>query len=595
MPAEGKDRLCYKAKDSAAMHPCVVYADFEVFNDRAPRQIDGQPVLSKQHQVASFAYMAVGRSGFEIPEGHRIKLQRADKSSGEFGVVEFFLRSLLSLANEYRRWRKETNMPCVMTEDERSRFDQAQVCEICGSSFDESRRTPQQIVVYLHNGGSYDFHYILRFLAHEKGYENHEDYITGLLRQNLEGVVEEHESGNAEEPAGEEAADWNAWRCDLSKISLDVLVKSGEKCLTIRYGPLTFVDSMNVFPTGLSTLIDDCRASCEGGDLAQVFPLLSERHPYFAAAEREALAPQTANAIRLDVWPRELDMASAVASGCVQYNSVLTGEKCSDKTYAEIREVVDFFKLETFAQFHDLYLFTDLALADIMEHYRSTFLENFKLDPCQYITHASASYDAMLRMCCPRAERGLGIIKDARIYDLLKGNIRGGLGHIAQPFARANNEKVSGFDKTLPSSWLLFYDINSMYPSIMGKPLPVDGGLWMELPKHKKDRLRRLNALFDVVDYHRDDEEVCYMVEVTFDVPWQRHSAVDWAPVCKMSVKKSDLSPYTQSLIAPERPVSETPKLVPYLGTHVKEAVDLRYLKFVMEHLGVRVFDFTAV
>ena len=201
------------------------------------------------------------------------------------------------------------------------------------------------------------------------------------------------------------------------------------------------------------------------------------------------------------------------------YNSVLTGEKCSDKTYAEIREVVDFFKLETFAQFHDLYLFTDLALADIMEHYRSTFLENFKLDPCQYITHASASYDAMLRMCCPRAERGLGIIKDARIYDLLKGNIRGGLGHIAQPFARANNEKVSGFDKTLPSSWLLFYDINSMYPSIMEKPLPVDGGLWMELPKHKKDRLRRLNALFDVVDYHRDDEEVCYMVEVTFDVP----------------------------------------------------------------------------
>ena len=61
-----------------------------------------------------------------------------------------------------------------------------------------------------------------------------------------------------------------------------------------------------------------------------------------------------------------------------------------------------------------------------------------------------------------------------------------------------------------------------------------------------------------------------------------------------MSVKKSDLSPYTQSLIAPEKPVSETPKLVPYLGTHVKEAVDLRYLKFVMEHLGVRVFDFAS-
>ena len=115
----------------------------------------------------------------------------------------------------------------------------------------------------------------------------------------------------------------------------------------------------------------------------------------------------------------------------------------------------------------------------------------------------------------------------------------------------------------------------------------MDGGTWIELPKKKKDRLKRLNALFDVVDYDRSDEEACYMVEVTYDVPWHRHSSVDWAPVSKMSVKKSQLSPYTQSLILPGQAVSETPKLVPYLGLHVRE-----YLKFIMDHLGVRVFEF---
>ena len=274
------------------------------------------------------------------------------------------------------------------------------------------------------------------------------------------------------------------------------------------------------------------------------------------------------------------------------YNSVLEGVDCSDQKYAEVKEVVEFLGFKNFGEFHDAYLSTDMALADVLEHYRETFWEHFRLDPCQYLTHASASHDAMLRMCCPREERCLGLMTDPRIYQLTKHNIRGGLGHIAQPFAKANNPMLPDFEPQLDRSWILFYDVNSMYPSIMAKPLPVDGGEWIELPKKKKDRLRRLNALFDVVNYDRDDEEVCYMVEVSFDTPWHRHSTVDWAPVCKMSVGKSMLSPYTLSLIQPGQVLSDTPKLVPYLGVHVKEAVDLRYLKFIMDVLGVRVFDF---
>ena len=150
------------------------------------------------------------------------------------------------------------------------------------------------------------------------------------------------------------------------------------------------------------------------------------------------------------------------------------------------------------------------------------------------------------------------------------------------------------FDPAREQSWILFYDVNSMYPSIMEKPLPVDGGQWVELPTSRKERLRYLDVLFDRVDYERDDEEACYMVEVTYDVPWFRHSCVDWAPVCKMPVKRSQLSPYTQSLIQEGQVVSETPKLVPYLGKHVREGVDIRYLKFIAEHLHVRIFDFSS-
>ena len=139
MPKADKARLNYEAKPSAAMHPCVVYADFEVFSQRAPEELKDQRVLAKQQRVASFAYMAVGRSGFEVPPYHRMRLQRATHDSGEFGVVEFFLRSLLALAKEYRLWRRWTNIPCQMTAEEQRRFDQAEVCEICGGDFGGKR------------------------------------------------------------------------------------------------------------------------------------------------------------------------------------------------------------------------------------------------------------------------------------------------------------------------------------------------------------------------------------------------------------------------------------------------------------------------
>ena len=624
---KGADRLHYKAANSAALHPCVVYADFEVFNDRAPEQISGHKVLSKQHRVASFAYQAVGRAGFEVPLEHRINLKRSGCEDGELVIVEYLLRSLLDLAHHYKQWRSWTNKPCQMTQEDEDRFFEALECEICGAAFDLKNRKvlhhehgtgkflaaacnscnlairlPSLIPVYFHNGASYDFHFILRYLAHVRGRQNSVDH-------DAEGIEGEASESEEIEEAAEE--DFNPWRCDLSKIRLDVLVKRGEQCLTVRFGPLRFVDSTNIFPAGLSKLIEDCKTSCRGRDPGEAFPLLAERHPLFAAAQKQAHPCFMALQRRVPEWRakvwelllKKIPMPFDVLTGpeCWNwpallpqeaYDSVLTGERCSDEKYAEIREIVEFFGFATFGEFHDAYLHTDMALADVLEHYRETFYEHFKLDPCQYITHASASYDAMLRLCCPRAERSLGIMTDRRVYELAKCNIRGGLGHIAQPFAKANNRNVSGFDASLETSWIQFYDINSMYPSIMAKPLPVDGGLWIDLPSDKKQRLRRLNALFDVVDYNRDGEEVCYMVEVTFDVPWHRHSTVDWAPVCKMPVKKTQLSPYTLSLLQPGQVVSETPKLVPFLGTHVKEAVDLRYLKFIMEQLGARVFDF---
>ena len=65
---------------------------------------------------------------------------------------------------------------------------------------------------------------------------------------------------------------------DYSHLCLRVLCKSGEKRLQMSWGPLRFVDSMNVFPTSLASMIDDLRA-CTHKQLPELFPLMASLHP----------------------------------------------------------------------------------------------------------------------------------------------------------------------------------------------------------------------------------------------------------------------------------------------------------------------------
>ena len=54
-------------------------------------------------------------------------------------------------------------------------------------------------------------------------------------------------------------------------------------CKSISWGPLRFVDSINVFPTSLASMIDDVRA-CTHKQLPKLFPLMASLYPNQAAA-----------------------------------------------------------------------------------------------------------------------------------------------------------------------------------------------------------------------------------------------------------------------------------------------------------------------
>ena len=471
--------------------------------------------------------------------------------------------------------------------------------------------------MYFHNGGGYDFHFIIRAIAHLQQKTAEEVMVDAEMDED----EEQQEVGHHVVEAFEHEPPLSSEHCergvrDIHRLKLQVLVKSGERYLQVRLGPLVFLDSSNIFAAPLDSLIADLKSTEE--DPAKAFPLLAERHPLFKDAElyRNQFAHpvftklwnRNCTAYRETVWqlllkkipmpfekltgPECWDM-EAVMPHKSWYDSRLSGELCSDAKYAEIQKIANYFSFESFGEFHDAYLHTDMALADVLEAYREAFFENYGLDPVLYVTGASAAWDAMLKRCSP-----LQLISDRKIYEITRASVRGGLSNPFQPYAKANNPGLGeDYDPEQPTSHICKYDVNSQYPTVMNGPLPVDGGVLLTLAGDKKTRLKDLNKLLLDTDYESVDFSETHLVQVTYYVPLHAHDRIDWAPPARMSISTSQLSEYSKELLR-RRGLEKAPgnlKLMPYLGTHVEEALQLRLLKFYMEKFEVRICDVHAV
>ena len=79
------------------------------------------------------------------------------------------------------------------------------------------------------------------------------------------------------------------------------------------------------------------------------------------------------------------------------FHSDLYYNDISDEEYAHARKVWDHFECETFEDYHNVYLLTDvLLLRDVFEKFRKTCMEYYQLDAAKYLTAPSLAWDAML-------------------------------------------------------------------------------------------------------------------------------------------------------------------------------------------------------
>ena len=232
-----------------------------------------------------------------------------------------------------------------------------------------------------------------------------------------------------------------------------------------------FVDSMNVFPTSLASMIDDLRA-CTHKQLPELFPLMASLHPELqlrtptgSPPQRRPLKQRRTHCELEQAWDcilRKLpifehfcgaeawEMPAVWEQHC--YDSVLAGKAVSAEDHRLAVNTANVMGWETFREFHDCYLHTDvLALADVMESYRHSFRAH-------YVTLPGADAAAL----GPQDSHS----PHHRRAGLQGRAVMGGLSCIFQPFAQANNPELGeeDYNPEEPVSWISYLDLAVALP-----------------------------------------------------------------------------------------------------------------------------------
>ena len=112
-----------------------------------------------------------------------------------------------------------------------------------------------------------------------------------------------------------------------------------------------------------------------------------------------------------------------------------------------------------FGDCHDIYLKLDvLLLADIFGNLRDLCLGYYKLDPVHYYGTPGIAWDVCLKM----SKQTIELITDLDMYLFIERAKRGGMSFIGHRYAEANNEYMESFDPTKESSYLMYFEANSL-------------------------------------------------------------------------------------------------------------------------------------
>ena len=281
---------------------------------------------------------------------------------------------------------------------------------------------------------------------------------------------------------------------------------------------------------------------------------------------------------RKGVYPYDwMDNAEKLESTCLPpkeafYNK-LNDSHITDEDYEHAQNVWQYFNCQTFQDYHELYLVTDvLLLADIFESFRGQSIEYYKLDPANYISAPSLAWDAMLKMTGINLELLSEEKRD--IHLMIEQGIRGGVSISMKRYAESDENHT-----------LMYLDANNLYGWAMSQPMPYGDFKQFTNTQVQNTNIEHL--------LNRDNTDVGYILKVDLEYPHELHDHHADLPLApqRLQVQEEMLSEHQKHVyenLFVGKKFKSTPKLIPNLYNKEGYVIHERNLKQCID-LGLKV------
>jgi len=118
------------------------------------------------------------------------------------------------------------------------------------------------------------------------------------------------------------------------------------------------------------------------------------------------------------------------------FYSSLIGDTVSESNYAHAINIWQWFSIQTFSEYSDLYLKIDvLLLANIFKNFCDTCMKSYGLNPVHYYALSDFTWDAMKHM-----RVNFELLTDIDMVMFIERGICGDLSQCSHRYARANNK-----------------------------------------------------------------------------------------------------------------------------------------------------------
>ena len=237
------------------------------------------------------------------------------------------------------------------------------------------------------------------------------------------------------------------------------------------------------------------------------------------------------------------------------FYSNLTLENISETDYAHANNVFKKFNINNLGEYHDLYVRSDtLLLADMFENFRQSCLKNYELDPAHFVSLPGLAWQA----CLKKTNVDLELLTDYDMLLMVEEEIRGGICHAIQRYAKTNNKYMKDYDKKKKPFYIQYLDANNLYGIAMTEKLPVRRFKWVNDVSIIDE---------DFVKVYNKNDNKGYILDEDMDYP------------SKLQNLRSDLP------FLPERMITNnTKKLVCNLNDKNNYIVHINLLKQALDH-----------